>query len=82
MTYRLEDIKELDPSLYDLSLNQEFESLSDLLYGGGSSMKSLSDVKSYLASVYCDSMSVDFSSVEVTSFMTSSFMHQLPLSSP
>ena len=62
---RLDDVKELDLSLYGLDSNEELESLQGLLHGDATSIKTLSDVRSYLATVYCGSMAVDFSAIEV-----------------
>ena len=63
--FRLDDMKELDPSLYGLGQNDELESLQGLLHGDSTSIKTLSDVRSYLSTVYCGSMAVDFSGIEV-----------------
>jgi len=60
----LDDMKELDPSLYGLGQNDELESLQGLLHGDSTSIKTLSDVRSYLSTVYCGSMAVDFSGIE------------------
>ena len=62
-------MKELDPSLYGLGQNDELESLQGLLHGDSTSIKTLSDVRSYLSTVYCGSMAVDFSGIEVNLFM-------------
>jgi 2-oxoglutarate dehydrogenase complex dehydrogenase (E1) component-like enzyme len=62
-------MKELDPSLYGLGQNDELESLQGLLHGDSTSIKTLSDVRSYLSTVYCGSMAVDFSGIEVNFLM-------------
>ena len=62
-------MKELDLSLYGLGQNDEPESLQGLLHGDSTSIKTLSDVRSYLSTVYCGSMAVDFSGIEVNLFM-------------
>ena len=60
----MEDLKELDSSLYGLDANQPISS-NGLLYNSNGSIQTLSDVKSFLESIYCGSTSVDFSAVEV-----------------
>ena len=67
--FRLDDMKELDLSLYGLGQNDELESLQGLLHGDSTSIKTLSDVRSYLSTVYCGSMAVDFSGIEVNFLM-------------
>ena len=62
-------MKELNPSLYGLGQNDELESLQGLLHGDSTSIKTLSDVRSYLSNVYCGSMAVDFSGIEVSKFI-------------
>ena len=69
----MEDMKELDSSLYGLDANQPISS-NGLLYNSNGSIQTLSDVKSFLESIYCGSTSVDFSAVEViTNHLISSF---------
>ena len=58
-------MSELDPKRYGLDPNQSLESSSGILYGPDS-FSSVSDVKSYLESIYCGTMAVDFSAVEVS----------------
>ena len=72
--FRLDDMKELDPSLYGLGQNDELESLQGLLHGDSTSIKTLSDVRSYLSTVYCGSMAVDFSGIEVNFLMKHSLL--------
>ena len=58
-------MKELDSALYGLDANQPISS-TGLLYGSNGSIQTLSDVKSFLQSLYCGSTSVDFSAVEAS----------------
>ena len=66
-------MKELDPSVYGLGSQDEFGSAQGLLHGDSTDIKTLSDVKSYLSNVYCGSMAVDFSGIEVRMMKISCF---------
>ena len=63
--FRADDMGELDPKRYGLDPAQKLQSSTNGLVFGSSSLSSISDVKSYLESIYCGTMSVDFSAVEV-----------------
>ena len=65
--YSSDQLDELNPSRYGLSLHDSFSSVSSLISGSSqaTSMQTLSDIKSHLESIYCGSTAVDFSAIEV-----------------
>ena len=69
--YSSDQLDELNPSRYGLSLHDSFSSVSSLISATNyksykaTSMQTLSDIKSLLESIYCGSTAVDFSAIEV-----------------
>ena len=58
------ELAELEPSRYGLSSDQTFSNVEGILHGP-QPPTALSDIWTYLEKIYCGTMAVDFSTVEV-----------------
>ena len=63
---RVDDLKEIKLSSFGLQPEDAISSANGLLYGDFSSIQTIEDVKNHLAQLYCGSLAVDFSAVEVS----------------
>jgi 2-oxoglutarate dehydrogenase complex dehydrogenase (E1) component-like enzyme len=66
------DVPELQASNYGLTESQTF-STEGLLFANASSQANVNDVTDYLKKVYCNTMAVDFSAVEVFDLLSANF---------
>ena len=58
-------MSEMNPANYGLNSHDEINLKNGLISGDTSSIKTISDISSYLSKVYCGSLAVDFNCIEV-----------------